>query len=64
MELPFKMDRGASGRRKPTGGRGAGGAVFRVRICATLAILPALGNETTGCLGLANGSGKRGNQCQ
>ena len=36
MELPFKMDRGASGRRRPTGGQGAGGAVFDVRIVATV----------------------------
>ena len=37
MELPFKMDRGASGRRRPTGGRGVSGAVFEVRIGVTLA---------------------------
>ena len=38
--------------------------MFEVCIGVTLAILPSSGNETTRCLDSANGSAKRGNQCQ
>ena len=48
MDLPFAMDRGASGSRRPTA---AGGAVFEVRISATLASHPSSGNDAAGGLG-------------
>jgi hypothetical protein len=37
MELPFKIDRGASGRGRPALAGGSGGVVFDVRIGVTLA---------------------------
>lgn len=47
MELPFAMDRGASGSRRPAV---SGGAVFEVRISVTLASHTSSSNDATGGL--------------